>query len=82
MTAAGFAFLDRQGIGMAGLAQARRPLCRACLDWSERRSHLAGGLGAALLRHILAQKWARRGRESRALLFTPAGEKQFRRLFC
>ena len=59
----------------------RRPLCRTCLDWSQRRSHLAGALGMALLDRICALKWARRARESRAVIFTPAGEAKFNRLF-
>jgi DNA-binding transcriptional ArsR family regulator len=59
----------------------RRPLCRTCLDWSQRRSHLAGTLGVALLDHIYALKWARRSRDSRAVIFTPVGEANFNRLF-
>ncbi|MEX0644865.1 MAG: hypothetical protein WD076_06125, partial [Parvularculaceae bacterium] len=53
----------------------RRPLCRPCLDWSERRAHLGGALGAALLDEILARRWARRVKNSRAIAFTPAGER-------
>jgi DNA-binding transcriptional ArsR family regulator len=60
---------------------ARRPLCRTCLDWSMRRSHLAGRLGAALLARITELGWAARARDSRALLFTKTGEAKFAKLF-
>ncbi|HEX3944040.1 MAG TPA: winged helix-turn-helix domain-containing protein [Rhizomicrobium sp.] len=59
----------------------RRPLCRTCLDWSQRRTHLAGALGAALLDKFYERKWARQARDSRAVIFTPIGEAKFNRLF-
>jgi DNA-binding transcriptional ArsR family regulator len=62
------------GIEIAALAAQRRPLCRPCLDWSERRHHLAGSLGVALLDRITQLKWARREKASRVVRFTPAGE--------
>jgi hypothetical protein len=52
-------------------------LCKSCLDWSERRSHLAGTLGKALLSRMFDQGWARRSDDSRAVLFTPEGERKF-----
>lgn len=58
-----------------------RPLCRTCLDWSERRSHLAGRLGAALCQHCLDLGWIKRGRDSRAVTFTPKGVEGFRTTF-
>jgi DNA-binding transcriptional ArsR family regulator len=65
-------------LGLAPLPEAasasRRPLCRACLDWSQRRDHLAGALGAALLAHAFASGWARREAGSRVVRFTRAGE--------
>ncbi|MCB1588284.1 MAG: winged helix-turn-helix transcriptional regulator [Xanthomonadales bacterium] len=51
----------------------RRPHCRECLDWSERRPHLAGTLGQRLLDHCLRHDWVRRRRDSRAVLPTPEG---------
>jgi len=54
-----------------------RPLCRACLDWSERRSHLAGSLGAAVLARFFELGWAKRDPETRAVHFTADGERQF-----
>ena len=74
-------FFDGLGIAVDTLAHARRPLCRACLDWSMRRHHLAGALGAALLQYCLDLGWARRARDSRAVDFTPAGEQALNRHF-
>jgi DNA-binding transcriptional ArsR family regulator len=67
-------------LGIALPLSGRRPLCRLCLDWSERRNHLAGGLGAALLDHVLEQGWAVRG-AGRVVAFTPAGGAAFDRAF-
>lgn len=66
-----------EGIDVEALEQKPRAVCLACLDWSERRHHLAGGLGAALLQLILSRGWARRDETSRALLFSPAGRAAF-----
>lgn len=68
------------GIDVGALAASRRPLCRACLDWSVRRSHLAGSLGAAMLDAIIRRKWARREQGSRVVSFTPPGRLAFERL--
>ncbi|TKB07691.1 MAG: winged helix-turn-helix transcriptional regulator [Mesorhizobium sp.] len=61
--------------------KARRPVCRACLDWSVRRSHLAGTLGAAILDKIITEKWARREKDSRAVVFSPKGKQAFEKVF-
>jgi len=66
-----------EGIDVAALEQKGRSLCRACLDWSERRHHLAGPLGAAILRIVLDRGWATRDRQSRAILFSGDGERRF-----
>src|SRR5215813_8477980 len=58
LTRAGERFFSAVGIDLDAAANTRRPLCRACLDWSERRHHLAGALGAALLHHIYDRGWA------------------------
>ena len=70
-------------IDVADIAHARRPLCKACLDWSERRHHLAGTLGAAMLSRFTELKWAARDSTagSRVVNFTRTGEKQFAALF-
>lgn len=52
LTGAGEAFVAEIGIDLATLAHSRRPLCRTCLDWSVRRPHLAGALGAAILERL------------------------------
>lgn len=64
------------GIDAGRLEAGRRPACRTCLDWSERRSHLGGGLGAAILRHALAEGWASRG-PGRVIRFSPRGAARF-----
>jgi DNA-binding transcriptional ArsR family regulator len=63
------------GIEMADppLPRSARPLCRPCLDWSERRPHVAGRLGALLCAHCIDRGWLRRDAQSRALLLTPPG---------
>ncbi|RUU25351.1 winged helix-turn-helix domain-containing protein [Mesorhizobium sp. M6A.T.Ce.TU.016.01.1.1] len=68
-------------IGIGVESKARRPVCRACLDWSVRRSHLAGTLGAAILDKILLEKWARREKDSRAVIFSPTGKQAFEKVF-
>jgi DNA-binding transcriptional ArsR family regulator len=81
LTRRGEAFLRDFGIDLAALAESRRPLCRSCLDWSQRRSHLAGGVGAALLARITDLGWAKRDRASRAVIFSSQGERKFDRQF-
>jgi len=58
-----------------------RIYCRPCLDWSERRLHIGGTLGARLAGRCFALNWIRRDRESRAVAVTPAGERGFRETF-
>ena len=65
------------GIDLAALQARRAPLCRDCLDWSERRSHLGGSLGRALWSRIAALGWARRDEGSRAVRFSPEGARAF-----
>lgn len=81
LTQAGETFFSDFGIDVAQLAKARRPLCRRCLDWSERRHHLAGAIGAALLQRLFALGWARRAKDSRVVSFSPPGERQLRQQF-
>jgi DNA-binding transcriptional ArsR family regulator len=80
VTAAGHAFLEGAGICLTASSK-RRTFCRPRLDWSERRPHLAGVAGAALLSHALARGWVERMRDSRALLVTPAGQRGFAETF-
>jgi DNA-binding transcriptional ArsR family regulator len=80
LTAAGRAFFADLGVDLARLERARRPLCRLCLDWSERRAHLGGALGAALLELMAERRWLRR-EEGRVIRFSPAGARAFERAF-
>lgn len=81
LTPRGQQFCLEFGIDVAALAQQRRPLCRACLDWSMRRNHLAGAVGAAVLSRCLDLGWARRAKRSRVVTFSAAGESALRERF-
>jgi DNA-binding transcriptional ArsR family regulator len=81
VTRKGIKTLGALGIDVPSLVASKRPLCRTCLDWSERRHHLAGGLGAAILTCVYETGWAKRDRTTRAVHFSPAGEAAFRRAF-
>lgn len=86
VTETGMAFLGEVGIDIEPMLSRRtkrsgRVLCRACLDWSERRPHLAGIVGAALCAHSLDKGWTRRLDGTRAALITPKGERVFREKF-
>jgi DNA-binding transcriptional ArsR family regulator len=74
---------DALQIDTDALAHPRRPVCKACLDWSERRHHLAGMLGAAMMARFTELKWAARDDApgSRVVNFTRNGEKRFAALF-
>jgi DNA-binding transcriptional ArsR family regulator len=84
LTAEGERFLEKSlQISTEALAHPRRPTCKACLDWSERRHHLAGTLGAAMMARFTELKWAARDATpgSRVVNFTRNGEKRFAALF-
>ena len=68
-------------IDLTALESSRRPLFRCCTDWTERRPHVAGALGAALLRRYKDERWLVAVEESRKLVVTPAGKSAFSRLF-
>jgi len=65
----------RLGIEIQELVRGRRPLTRACLDWTERRHHLAGALGAALATSFLERGWIERRPASRAVRLTDSGRR-------
>lgn len=83
VTETGVAFLGRVGIDVAPLLDRRgkRVLCRPCLDWSERRPHIAGAVGSALCQTCFARGWVRRIDGTRALAVTPAGRMALGRAF-
>ena len=69
------------GIDVAAVRALRRRFAFACVDWSERRPHIAGALGQALLRAALERKWFVQDLDSRTLRITPAGRRQLRARF-
>lgn len=82
LTETGRAQMEALGIlSPDGNSRSTRLACRPCLDWSERRPHLAGVLGAAICTHALNQGWVRRRPGTRALEITPAGRIGFRQAF-
>ena len=84
LTAEGGRFLAKTlQISAETLSHPRRPVCKACLDWSERRHHLAGTLGAAIMTRFTELKWAARDATpgSRVINFSRNGEKRFEALF-
>jgi hypothetical protein len=80
LTDSGRAFLGKLGVGLER-GKSRRALCRPCLDWSERRWHIGGAVGAALADRCFALAWTERRSDSRAITITAAGERAFDELF-
>jgi DNA-binding transcriptional ArsR family regulator len=81
VTPAGEKLLNGFGVLVEEARQGRRTFCRPCLDWSERRPHLAGALGAALADRCFDLGWIARMRDSRALKISPKGERGFAEVF-
>ncbi|NJO37696.1 MAG: helix-turn-helix transcriptional regulator [Rhizobiales bacterium] len=80
VTERGAAFIAELGLDDPSEGS-RRVFCRPCLDWSERRAHLAGRVGAALRHHSFERGWIRRLGDSRAVTVTPKGQQAFREHF-
>ena len=81
ITANGVKGLQTLGINIEEARTLRRRLAFACLDWSERRPHLGGALGAALFKHALKNQWVVQDLDSRALAITSAGRRKMRETF-
>jgi DNA-binding transcriptional ArsR family regulator len=81
VTDSGRVFFTRLGTDLEKSAGSKRLLCRPCLDWSERRPHLAGVIGAVLRTHSLASGWIRNIGETRAVTITPKGQRAFQEKF-
>ena len=82
VTDKGAALFDRLGIELDASGKRKgRMLCRPCLDWSERRPHLAGQVGRALCRHCLTVGWIKQVDGTRAVAVTPKGQRNFREIF-
>ena len=80
LTEPGRTFVGEFGIALDTLERGKRPVCLACLDWSERRNHLGGALGAAMLAKMIERRWAR-DEGNRVVSFSPDGSRNFQRLF-
>jgi DNA-binding transcriptional ArsR family regulator len=81
LTETGETFLQEWGIEREALALKRRFFARKCLDWSEKRHHVAGALGAAIAHHFIQQKWVKRQQGNRSLTITREGEKALQYYF-
>ena len=81
VTPAGARFLKKFGAELTSISSGRRIFCRACLDWSERRYHVAGLVGAEIWRRCLELGWLARQRDTRAVRVTPAGQRGLRETF-
>jgi len=81
VTKAGARFLSEFGAALNPKAAGKRIFCRACLDWSERRYHVAGFVGSEIWRRCLDLGWLARQRDSRAVRVTPAGKRGLRDTF-
>ena len=82
VTDKGAALFDRLGIDLSADGKRKgRMLCRPCLDWSERRPHLAGQVGRALCRHCFTAGWIKHIDGTRAVAITTKGQRNFREIF-
>lgn len=80
LTDDGCGWLSELGIDVAELARRSRPVVRVCIDWTERRPHLAGGAGAQICSRFHANGWIKRIDDGRAVLVTPTGRAALREL--
>ena len=81
ITKAGRRFLADLGLDRRTAPSTRRHFCRLCLDWTERRPHLAGGIGVALTRRYFDLGWLERLKQSQAVRVTTSGRRGFRDVF-
>jgi DNA-binding transcriptional ArsR family regulator len=81
LSAEGASLLERIGVNIAALQSGRRALCRVCVDWSERRPHVAGAVGAAILDRLKVLGWVRSRPTNRSLILTATGERGFSEVF-
>ena len=77
VTGEGETWFNSLGIKVDELKKQKRHFAKPCLDWSERKHHLAGALGTALLNRMLAEGWVRRTADSRVITVTRKGEEAF-----
>ena len=74
-------FLTEFGIELPRLRSTRRHFCRLCLDWTERRPHTAGAVGAAITKRYFDLGWIERMKRSHAVIVTPLGRRGFHKTF-
>jgi DNA-binding transcriptional ArsR family regulator len=77
----GWEILGKLGLRRVDVVRSRRPVCRACMDWSERRHHLAGTLGKTLMTRLAELHWAAQLPDSRVVRFSTQGERALREIF-
>lgn len=82
LSEAGQAFVVTLGISTKDMPRSKAPMCRECLDWSVRQSHLAGRLGRAMLARFETLGWAERVPDTRIVRFSDRGLSEFNALFC
>ena len=80
LTARGRDVFADLGVDVDDVQDERRRFARACMDWTERRPHLAGSLGASLLNAFVSRHWITRNSRDRALRVTPDGERELCKL--
>jgi len=81
LTRNGLSFMEEFGIDTALFGKTKRPVCKSCLDWSARRSHMAGALGTKILDRFYDLGWAKREVGTRIINFTDNGNVEFQALF-
>jgi DNA-binding transcriptional ArsR family regulator len=81
ITTAGTRFFSEFGIALPARRSVRPPACRLCLDWTERRPHIAGPLGAAITQRLFDLGWIERMRRSHAVVVTPLGRRGLEETF-
>jgi DNA-binding transcriptional ArsR family regulator len=81
ITVAGTRFFTEFGIELPALRSTRRQPCRLCLDWTERRPHIAGAIGAAITKRYFDLGWIERTNGSHAVVVTPSGRRGFQKTF-
>ena len=81
ITTAGRRFFTEFGINLSKQRSTGRHLCRLCLDWTERRPHIAGALGAAMTNRYFDLGWLERMKRGHAVIVTSLGRQNFREIF-
>jgi DNA-binding transcriptional ArsR family regulator len=81
LTDSGIQLLEEIGVDVAAIRASTRPKARACLDWTQRRHHLAGAAGAHLLNTMLTNRWLTRGPRPRSIRVTQTGRQELTKRF-